>query len=79
MNWIEENDTLVKEFEFANFTEAVNFVQQIVPLANEADHHPDVLIHSYKKVKVMLRTHSENAVTDKDYALTEKIDSLIDA
>ena len=65
MNWKIENKLLVKELEFANFSEAIDFVNKILPLAEEANHHPDLLIHSYKKVKVVLYTHSENKITDK--------------
>ncbi|MCA9385683.1 4a-hydroxytetrahydrobiopterin dehydratase [Candidatus Dojkabacteria bacterium] len=77
MKWQKEGEVLIKEFEFSNFTEAVKFVDSIVPLANDSDHHPDVLIHSYKKVKISLTTHSEGKVTQKDYDLAEKIDSLV--
>jgi 4a-hydroxytetrahydrobiopterin dehydratase len=76
MDWKKESNTWVKEFVFSNFKEAIDFVNQIMPLAEEADHHPDILIHSYKKVKVMLTTHSEGKITEKDYALAEKIDKL---
>lgn len=76
MNWEKKDNYLVKEFELENFTGAVDFVNKIVPLANEADHHPDVLIHSYKKVKVTLTTHDEGKVTDKDYDLAKKIDDI---
>jgi 4a-hydroxytetrahydrobiopterin dehydratase len=67
----------VKEFEFGNFKEAVKFVDSIVPLAEEANHHPDMFVHSYKKVKVMMYTHDENKITQKDYDLAEKIDEII--
>ena len=77
MKWQKEGEVLIKEFEFSNFTEAVKFVDSIVPLANDSDHHPDVLIDSYKKVKISLTTHSEGKVTQKDYDLAEKIDSLV--
>lgn len=76
MDWKTENNTLDKEFVFKNFKEAIDFVNRILPLAEAADHHPDILIHSYKKVKVMLFTHSEGKITEKDYALAEKIDKL---
>jgi 4a-hydroxytetrahydrobiopterin dehydratase len=76
MDWKKESNTWVKEFVFSNFKEALDFVNRIMPLAEEADHHPDILIHSYKKVKVMLTTHSEGKITEKDYALAEKIDKL---
>lgn len=75
MDWKTENDKLVKEFVLKNFKEAVSFVNQILPLAEAADHHPDVFIHSYKKVKVMLFTHSEGKITEKDYSLAKQIDA----
>jgi len=77
MEW-KKDKKLEKEFIFSNFVESVEFVNKIVPLAQAADHHPDILIHSYKKVKVMLFTHSENKIKDKDYNLAKKIDGLVD-
>jgi len=76
MNWKIKGKMLVKEFEFTNFSEAVTFVNKILPLAEKANHHPDLLIHSYKKVKIMIYTHTENKITDKDYSLAKKIDGL---
>ena len=76
MEWKTENDKLEKEFVFSNFVETVDFVNKIVPLAEKANHHPDILIHSYKKVKIMLFTHSENKITEKDYQLAKEIDKL---
>ena len=75
MEW-EKDKKLEKEFTFLNFVESVDFVNKIVPLAKAADHHPDILIHSYKKVKIFLFTHSEGKITDKDYDLAKKIDGL---
>lgn len=74
MNWKIEKQKLTKEFEFADFMQAVEFVNKISVLAEEMNHHPDVLIHSYNKVKIMLYTHSEDKITDKDHLLSEKID-----
>ena len=75
MDWKTENNKLVKEYEFKNFVQAVDFVNKIVPLAEKADHHPDLLIHSYKKVRVELMTHSEGKITQKDYDLAKEIDN----
>ncbi len=76
MNWNLESNTLTKEFEFKNFKEAIHFVNQIFPLAEAENHHPDILIHDYKKVKISLSTHSKGTVTEKDYALAEKIETI---
>ncbi|HLD04551.1 MAG TPA: 4a-hydroxytetrahydrobiopterin dehydratase [Candidatus Nanoarchaeia archaeon] len=73
--WKEE-DTLTKEFSFLTFVAAVEFVNKITPLAEQMNHHPDVLVHSYNKVKITLSTHSEHKVTEKDWELVRKIDAL---
>lgn len=74
MEWVTENNQLVKEFVFQNFDWAIDFVNKIALQAEKENHHPDILVHSYKKVKIMLFTHSEGKITEKDYSLAEKID-----
>ena len=76
MSWKIEDKSLVKEFELANFNEAIKFINKIHPIAEEIGHHPNLLIHSYNKVKVMLYTHSEEKITEMDYLLAEKIDAI---
>ena len=58
------------------FVQAVDFVNKIVPLVEKADHHPDIFIHSYKKVRIELFTHSKGKITEKDYDLAKEIDNL---
>ena len=74
--WENENNSLVKIFIFKGFVEAVNFVNKIVPLAEKAQHHPDIEIFAYKKVKVKLTTHEKGKVTAKDISLSKKIDKI---
>lgn len=78
MNWekFEKGTKIRKDFEFENFKEAISFVNKVGDLAEEANHHPDILIHDYKKVTIMLTTHDEKAVTQKDFKLAEKIDEI---
>ena len=73
--WEREGDALVREFEFANFVGSVDFVNRITPVAEEMNHHPDLAI-SWNKVKVSLSTHSEGGITENDFELATKIDSL---
>jgi len=76
MDWKTENNKLKKEFTFNDFMEALGFVNQVGELAQGMDHHPDILIHSYKKVLITLTTHSEGKVTDLDHQLASKIDAI---
>jgi 4a-hydroxytetrahydrobiopterin dehydratase len=76
--WKKEEDSLVRVFSFENFVQAVNFVQNIVPLAQEQEHHPDIDIFSYNKVKVKLTTHDKGSrITDKDIQLATAINNIV--
>ena len=74
MTW-EKKDSLIKEFKFDDFMQALAFVNKVGALAENANHHPDIFL-SWGKVKISLKTHSENKITEKDYALAKDIDAL---
>lgn len=76
IGWNYQSNSIVKEFEFKDFTRSIGFVTQVGIEAEKADHHPDILIHSWNKVKVTLSTHSTGGVTQKDISLAETIDSF---
>lgn len=65
--WTLDGNAIKREFTFAGFPEAVQFVDRLVPEAEKADHHPDIEIH-YKRVTLTYSTHSEGGLTDKDFA-----------
>ena len=64
--WALDGNAIRKQFVFAGFPEAVAFVSRLVPHAEAADHHPDVLIN-YKRVTLTYSTHSEGGLTEKDF------------
>ncbi len=65
--WRLEDKTIVREYTFGGFPEAVDFVTRLVAPAEAADHHPDLEIH-YRRVIVRYSTHSEGGLTAKDFA-----------
>ena len=64
--WTLDGDAIRKQFTFANFVEAIAFVNRLAPVAEAADHHPDILIN-YKRVTLTYSTHSEGGLTEKDF------------
>jgi 4a-hydroxytetrahydrobiopterin dehydratase len=64
--WHRDGNALVKQFSFKGFPEAVAFVGRLVGGAEKADHHPDVTIN-YRRVTLSYSTHSEGAITRKDF------------
>ena len=74
--WVFIDNSISKEYKTKNFVDAVTFLMKIAVEAEKMDHHPDVLIHSYNKVKITLSTHSKGGVTENDFKLAGIIESL---
>ena len=74
--WQFLNNQIEKEFKLNDFKSALSFINKIGEEAENMDHHPDITIHSYNKVKITLSTHSEGGVTNRDFNLAEKIENL---
>jgi len=77
--WRHDGDTIVREVELGGFKAAMALANRVADAANEANHHPDILIHDYKHVRLTLSTHSAGGVTDNDLDLAAKIDELVAA
>jgi 4a-hydroxytetrahydrobiopterin dehydratase len=69
--WSEVDGALQREFEFADFAEALAFVNRVGELAETENHHPDIEL-GWGRVVLRWRTHSEDAITDRDRELAEK-------
>jgi 4a-hydroxytetrahydrobiopterin dehydratase len=67
---------IVRETTFADFAAAVVFVNRVAEAAEEANHHPDILLHGWNKVRLTLSTHSQGGLTDADFQLAAQIDGL---
>ena len=74
--WEYKNNLIGKEYELKNFKEALSFVNKVGELAEEMDHHPDIFLHSWNKVKITISTHSAGGVTENDFKLAEKIEKI---
>lgn len=75
-NWNIDGLSIIREITAANFASAVGIINAIAILAEKADHHPDMLIYGWNKVRITLSTHDKGGLTEKDFALAKEIDSL---
>ena len=76
-HWMEEDNALNREFQFADFSEAFAFMTRVAMLAETANHHPE-WFNVYRTVKIRLTSHDAgNRVTDKDIGLALQINELI--
>lgn len=73
--WELTDEGLRKKFEFPGFPEAVKFVDRLVGPAEAAQHHPNIAV-VYRWVTLILTTHDEGGVTQKDVDLARQIERL---
>jgi predicted PurR-regulated permease PerM/pterin-4a-carbinolamine dehydratase len=75
-NWTRKDQTIEREFQFEDFDEAMDFVDDVADVAAEENHHPDIFI-SYNLVRLTLSTHKVGGLSRNDFILAAKIDELI--
>jgi 4a-hydroxytetrahydrobiopterin dehydratase len=74
--WRREGDWLIRDLKFENFKEAMEFVNRVAAEAESMDHHPDIFIHGWNKVRLSVMTHSVGGITEKDCKLAERINVM---
>ena len=74
--WSREGESIVREWELDDFAAAIAFVNRVAEAAEQANHHPDMLVHGWNKVRLQLSTHSEGGVTQADLDMAKRIDAL---
>jgi 4a-hydroxytetrahydrobiopterin dehydratase len=74
--WRREGDEIVREWKFDDFAAALAFVNRVGEGAEEANHHPDILLHGWNKVRLSLTNHSAGGLTAVDFEMAGKFDGL---
>ena len=67
--WKREGDEIVREWQFEDFAAAMAFVNRVAEAAEEANHHPDILVHGWNKVRLSLTNHSAGGLTEADFEM----------
>ena len=75
--WELNEDSISRSFEFDEYHPAIEFVNTVAEIAEEAQHHPDISI-SYTNVILVLTTHSKGGLTESDFEVAIRIDSYGD-
>ncbi len=78
MNWTEENNKLIGEFLFEDFSQAWAFMTEIAILAERKNHHPDWR-NIWNRVVITLTTHDEgDIITEKDRKMADGISKIFE-
>jgi 4a-hydroxytetrahydrobiopterin dehydratase len=73
--WTRAGDSITRTVTRADFRAAMLYVGAVAYLAEEANHHPDILVQ-WNKVTLTLSTHSAGGLTGNDFALARAINAL---
>ena len=76
--WKKNGNVIERNFQFTNFVQAMDFVNQIAEAAEAVNHHPDIHI-SYNKVTMALFSHDAGGITQRDIQMAGKINELAPA
>jgi len=75
-DWRREGDEIVRDVKLDHFAAAMAFANRVAEAAEAANHHPDILIHGWNKVRLSLTNHSQGGLTEADFSLAARIDQL---
>jgi 4a-hydroxytetrahydrobiopterin dehydratase len=75
-SWEREGDEIVRDWKFDDFAAALAFVNRVGEAAEEANHHPDILLHGWNKVRLSLTNHSAGGLTEPDFEMARTFDQL---
>jgi 4a-hydroxytetrahydrobiopterin dehydratase len=69
--WTLTDGSIEKEFPFKSYLDGLNFAYSVGKIAEEQDHHPDILI-KWRRVRLTLSTHSVKGLSENDFIMAAK-------
>jgi 4a-hydroxytetrahydrobiopterin dehydratase len=73
--WELAGDAIVRTVKLKDFAEAMEFVNRVAAVAEEANHHPDITI-KWNTVTLTQSTHVAGGLTEHDFALARRLNAL---
>jgi 4a-hydroxytetrahydrobiopterin dehydratase len=75
-DWKLADNALEKNFKLSNFRQAIEFINKVADIAEEENHHPNILLWGWNNVKLTLSTHAVKGLSEKDFVLASRIDQI---
>lgn len=75
-SWEFSSSSINKTYQLSNFKQAMKFINLVGDAAEEMNHHPDILLFEWNKVRFTLSTHSIGGLTQLDFDLSKKIENI---
>ena len=77
LDWTLEDSMIVRDLKFKDFAAAIQFVDRVAEVAETYDHHPDILLHGWNKLKLSLTNHAAGGLTEIDFDMAARFDALL--
>lgn len=77
--WSLEEGKLVRRLKFKNFKQAIAFVNKVANLAEEENHHPNILVFGWRNVKLTFYTHAIKGLSENDFIMASKVNKMVDS
>lgn len=74
-DWKQHGAAIERSYQFADFVQAMRFVNRVAEAAEAANHHPDITIN-YNRVKLSLTSHDSGGVTRRDVRMAETLNRV---
>jgi 4a-hydroxytetrahydrobiopterin dehydratase len=73
---MDDDHAIYREYVTKNFMAAVDFINKVAKIAEQEQHHPDIHLTGYKNLKIVLSTHAVKGLSENDFILAAKINTL---
>ena len=67
---------IVRDYTLKNFMAGINFMSRVAEIAEQENHHPDLHLTGYRKLRIELSTHAAGGLTENDFILAARINQL---
>lgn len=72
---LRKDGQITAEWKFPDFKSALAFANQVGIIAEELNHHPDMLVQ-WGKLTLSVITHDQGKITEKDFELARQVNQL---
>lgn len=74
--WELFDQKITKQFVFKDFSEAMKFINEVAHIAEAENHHPDIHLTNWNKVRIDLSTHAVKGLSENDFIVAAKIQEI---
>ena len=74
--WSLEEGKVARRFKFKDFRNAIGFVNKVADLAEGENHHPNISVYGWNKVKLTFFTHAIKGLSENDFIMAAKVDLI---